>query len=184
MIHGNRNSEENADTPEESIDRRQQRKECKESTLKRLKALMISIVLALTLGAACADDASHYAAAARFYDTTNAADAASLTNQIVSAMMSRSPELIPHKSILLDFMLEIIESQEYRDLNIRSYMAHLSEAQLNELARVFSSDAYQHFRARQVAMLKESNEGIQLLLRSKERELARRIEENARRIAQ
>ena len=145
---------------------------------------MILIVWAFASGSAHADDASHYVAAARFYDTTSAADAASLTSQIVSAMMSRSPELIPHKSILLDFMLEIIESEEYRDLKIHSYMAHLSESQLDELAAVFSSDAYQHFRANQVAMLKESNEGIQKLLRSKQGELARRIEENARRIAQ
>lgn len=162
---------------------RQQCHEWKENALKRLKPAMLPIVLAFTLGAANADDASHYAAAATFYDTSNAADAASLTKQIVSGMMFRSPELIPHQSVLLDFMLEIIESSEYRELKIRSYMAHLSESQLIELARVFSSEAYQHFRAVQVAMLKESNEGIQQLLRSKEGELARRIEENARRIA-
>ena len=152
--------------------------------MKRLRSTIILIVLAFSSGSAQSDDASHYAAAARFYDTTNAADAISLTNQIVSAMISRSPELIPHKSILLDFMLEIIKSEEYRDLKIRSYMAHLTESQLDELARVFSSDAYQHFRANQVEMLKESNAGIQQLLSSKQGELARRIEENARRIAQ
>jgi len=63
-------------------------------------------------------------------------------------------------------------------------MSHLSESQLVELSRVFSSDAYQQFRAHQAAMLKESNDGIQQLLRTKEGELARRIEENARKNAQ
>ena len=63
-------------------------------------------------------------------------------------------------------------------------MAHLSESQLIELSKVFSSEAYQHFRANQAVMLKESNNGIQQLLRSRQEELARRIEENARKNAQ
>ena len=148
--------------------------------MKQLKQIAAGLVFFSILGAANGHNQSHYAAAERFYDTTNVADVGAVTNQLVSAMISQTPELRPHKSILFDFMLEIITSKEYRELKIRSYMAHLSESQLIELSKVFSSDAYQHFRANQAVMLKESNNGIQQLLRSRRQELARRIEENAR----
>jgi len=142
------------------------------------------MVILLILGVANADNQSHYAAAEIFYDTTNTTDAYAITNQMVSAMIARSPELVPHKSILLNFMLEIITSNEYRELKIQSYMAHLSESQLIELTRIFSSDAYQQFRANQAVMLRDSNNGIQQLLRAREGELTRRIEENVRKNAQ
>jgi len=149
----------------------------------RLAKMTTGLIVFFILGSANADNQSHYAAAERFYDTTNVADVKAVTNQLVLAMISQTPELKPHKSILLTFMLEIIASKEYRELKLRSYMAHLSESQLIELSQVFSSDAYQHFRANQAAMLKESNNGIQQLMRSKQGELARRIEENTRKNA-
>ena len=150
--------------------------------MKRLASMATGLVVLLILSAAYADNQSHYAAAERFYDTTKVADVNAITNQMVSAMVARSPELVPHKSILLDFMREIVTSKEYRELKIRSYMAYLSESELIELARIFSSDAYQQFRAHQAAMLRQSNNGLQQLMRSREGELARRIEENARKI--
>ncbi len=152
--------------------------------MKRSAKVVTGLVTLLIFASANASSQSHYAAAERFYNTTKVADVNALTSQMVSAMVARSPELIPHKSVLLNFMREIVTSKEYRDLKIRSYMAHLSESQLIELSRIFSSDAYQKFRAHQAEMLKESNNGLQQLLRSRQGELARRIEENARKNAQ
>ena len=151
--------------------------------VKRLIKMVTGLGILLIVGVANADSQSHYAAAERFYDATNTTDAHAITNQMVSAMVARSPELVPHRSILLNFMLEIITSNEYRELKINSYMAHLSESQLVELTGIFSSDAYQQFRAKQAAMLRDSNNGIQQLLRSREGELTRRIEENVRKNA-
>jgi len=76
--------------------------------VKRLAKMAPGLVVLLILGAANAGNQFHYAAAERFYDTTNIVDVNAITNQIVSAMIARSPELMPHKSILLNFMLEII----------------------------------------------------------------------------
>jgi len=152
--------------------------------MKRLLGNLMVLVLASMVGLAHADAQSHYKAAEKFYDATNVVDAPTITERMVSAMVSQSPELVPHKSILLDFMLEIINSDEYRDLKIQSYMAHLSEPQLNELTGIFSSDAYQQFRMRQAAMLTESNQGIQQLMRARQGELTRRIQENVQRLAQ
>lgn len=80
-----------------------------------------------------------------------------------------------HRQIIEDEIVEICTSDDYRELKIRSYMNHLTEAELNELTRAFSSEAYRSFRSSQVEMLRESNEGILLMFQNRRAELQQKI---------
>lgn len=123
-----------------------------------------------------ASDASHYAAAKRLFEATNSQDLSGLAKQVVSALLSNSSaSMQKHRQIIEDEIVEICTSDDYRELKIRSYMNHLTEAELNELTRAFSSEAYRSFRSSQVEMLRESNEGILLMFQNRRAELQQKI---------
>ncbi|MBQ0721494.1 MAG: hypothetical protein KBT88_01105 [Gammaproteobacteria bacterium] len=154
-----------------------------DKSMRNICNLMTFVLMIFFSGNAYTENRStHYKAAKIFYKSTNAVDSEALLNQIVTSMVSASPdrELEPYKDILMDAMTEIIQSQEYEDIKIQSYMTHLSEPELNELTVLFSSQAYAKFRKNQVQILKESNEGMLDLLNKKQDMIQKRMKARAR----
>ncbi len=94
---------------------------------------------------------------------------------MVTVMIARSPELEPVREVLTGSMLEIVESGACADLEIRSYAAHLDQAELEALAQVFASPAYQKFRRRMPETPAASNAGFSALFQSCQADLSERI---------
>jgi len=117
----------------------------------------------------------HYAAAKRLYEATNMKDAEAVVTQMVRAMIAQTPQLAPAKDVLTQFMMEIVTSQEYAELKIRSYMQHLNANELDELTSVLSSPAYQAYRAHLPEIMAASNDGVMQIYRQRQDELRARL---------
>ena len=141
-----------------------------------MKVILWVLSMSFFASASLADGTNpHYTAAKRLYEATNINDTEAVVTQMVRAMITQTPQLTPAKDVLTEFIMEIVQSEEYADLKIRSYMKYLSPIELDELTSVLSSPAYQAYRVHLPEIMAVSNDGVLQIFRRRQHELRDRL---------
>ncbi len=126
-------------------------------------------------GAAGADPASHRAAARAFYEVSRS-QAPAATAAAIGEMIARAaPGLAGQREVIEEFARELVGSEAFAEASIDAYVELLGEDDLRALTELFSTPAYQRYRARRLDLVRRTTERVLELIRARLPELERRL---------
>ena len=134
---------------------------------KTVSFLIIFLIPIFALG----ETDNHWDMAEEFYELTSLQDPPGMVQLLTDLMLRNDPGLETHREIFENFITDIVQSKEYRDHKIRTYMQFFTKEELEELNQVFRNDAFQKYQARKNDVMWASSQGTLKIFERRKAEL-------------